>query len=203
MRMEAVSEKIVNEGTTKTTIFRAAAKLFAEKGYNGVSMREISEQSKVTKPMIYYYFGNKEGIYKELIKESLNYHTEDLKQIAALKIPVKQKLVELMKRRFQICLKYPELTKFVLKLFHQSEHLAFLDGFRPEAELHKHILTDMIQQGINSGEFGASANPELAVQVIAGVLIHFLIRQLSSDEEILSDQLAEEIVELLFKGLNE
>lgn len=191
------------EKSTRATIFKVAARLFAEKGFNGVSVREISEQSRVTKPTIYYYFGNKEGLYKALIEEGLAYHTEDLKQIAALEIPVKEKLTELMKRRFAISKKHPELTKFVIKLFTPSENLPFLDAYKPQAALHKTILEQIIQQGINSGEFGSSARPELAVHVIAGVLMHFLARQLNREKDFLSDRLAEEIVDLLFKGLNE
>ncbi|MDZ7331895.1 MAG: TetR/AcrR family transcriptional regulator [candidate division KSB1 bacterium] len=195
--------KIDNDNSTKATIFKAAAKLFAEKGFNGVSMREISELSNVTKPTIYYYFGNKEGIYKALIQEALNYHLEDLKQIAALKIPMKQKLIELLKRRFQISLQYPELTKFVLQVFTHYEKLPCLDGFESEVAAHAKIFAEMIQQGIDSGEFGPSARPELVVHVIGAVLLHFLMNQLNSAEQILSDQLAEELIELLFKGLNE
>ncbi|HNT64383.1 MAG TPA: TetR/AcrR family transcriptional regulator, partial [bacterium] len=52
---------------TKAQIIRIAAHLFALKGYDGVSMREISEKTGVTKPTIYYYFGNKEGLYRALI----------------------------------------------------------------------------------------------------------------------------------------
>lgn len=201
--MKDTHETTENEGTTKAIIFRAAAKLFAEKGYNGVSMREISLQSRVTKPTIYYYFGNKEGIYKTLIKEALAYDTEDLKQIADLNIPVKQKLVELMKRRFQLSLRHPELTKFMLEVFNHYGNLPFLDGFKKEVESHAKIFIDMIQNGIDSGEFGASARPELVAHVIGGVLMHFLMDQLNNREQILSDQLAEDIIELLFKGLNE
>ncbi|MDZ7263505.1 MAG: TetR/AcrR family transcriptional regulator [candidate division KSB1 bacterium] len=195
--------KIDTDNTTRATIFKAAARLFAEKGYNGVSMREISELSGVTKPTIYYYFGNKEGIYKALISEALNYHTEDLKQIASLNIPVKQKLVELLKRRFQVSLQHPELTRFVLEVFTHFERLPFLEDFKAEVGAHGKIFEVMIREGINSGEFGASAKPELAVHVIGAVLMHFLMQQLNSRQQILSDQLAEDLIELLFKGLNE
>lgn len=201
--MATLSIKQENESTTKSTIFRVAAKLFAEKGYNGVSMREISERSRVTKPTIYYYFGSKEGIYRALIKEGITYHTEDLKSIAALDIPVKQKLIELMKRRFRICVRYPEMSKFFISLFIYSENRSILKNFQKEADKHIQIFINIIQDGINSGEFGASARPELAVQVFAGVITHFLLRYLNHQEEILTDELAEDVVELLFKGLNE
>lgn len=36
---------------------------FAEKGYAGTSLREIAEAARTTKPMIYYYFQSKEGLY--------------------------------------------------------------------------------------------------------------------------------------------
>jgi len=201
--MKALTKNRENESTTRSIIFRAAAKLFAEKGYNGVSMREISERSKVTKPTVYYYFGNKEGIYKALIREGLDYHKEEMRRIAALETPVKQKLVELLKRTFYISLKHPELTKFVLKLFIPSENLPFLENYSPETTMHKKILVDLIQEGIDTGEFGVSAKPQLAVDVIGGVLTYFILRQLNSSDIILSDALAEEIIELLFKGLNE
>lgn len=201
--MGTVNIKQENESTTKSTIFRAAAKLFAEKGYNGVSMREISERSGVTKPTIYYYFGSKEGIFKALIKEGLTYHTNDLKNIASLNVPAKQKLIELMKRRFQICVRYPELSKFFLSLFVYSENKSIFKSFEKEANEHIQIFMNIFQDGIDSGEFGATANPQLAVQVFAGVLTHFLLRYLVTKKETLNDQLAEDVVELLFKGLNE
>lgn len=39
-----------------------AERLFAEGGYQAVSMEEIAEQVGVSKPMLYEYFGSKEGL---------------------------------------------------------------------------------------------------------------------------------------------
>ena len=43
----------------------AARELFARKGYSGTSVREIVAAADVTKPVLYYYFRNKEGLYLE------------------------------------------------------------------------------------------------------------------------------------------
>jgi AcrR family transcriptional regulator len=40
----------------------AAERLFSERGYQGVSMDEIATASGISKPMLYDYFGSKEGL---------------------------------------------------------------------------------------------------------------------------------------------
>lgn len=201
--MSDVKDSHTDESQTRARIFREAASLFAEKGYHGVSMREISERAGVTKPTIYYYFGSKEGIYKALIDLGLEHGFEKINHIIQLDIPVKTKLVKLIQHRFKLSLQHPEIVKFFLRIMAFSENLPFLEDYKVKAERHRQILINVIQEGVDSGEFGAGAKPALAVEIIGGVLEHFIGMQLNSRKKILSDQLAEDIIELLFKGLNE
>ncbi len=46
----------------------AALQLFARKGFESASVRELTEAAKVTRPTLYYHFGSKEGIYLELVE---------------------------------------------------------------------------------------------------------------------------------------
>jgi AcrR family transcriptional regulator len=52
----------------KHRIFDAAVELFALNGFNAVGVREISAAADVNISMISYYFGNKIGIFKAIIK---------------------------------------------------------------------------------------------------------------------------------------
>lgn len=189
--------------STKNTIFRVAARLFSEKGYNGVSMREISEKCNVSKPTIYYYFGSKEGIYKELLETGVEHVFTTLESIAARPIPVKQRLVLLFKQFFRAAKTQPDYVRFFQKMFVTADKEPILKDMQKEVEQRGRILETMIQEAIDTGEFGASARPELAANIIGGVLQTFIWQQLLSKKSVLSDKLAEEIVELLFKGLNE
>jgi AcrR family transcriptional regulator len=47
-------------------IMEAAENLFAEKGYNGTSVRDIAEGAHVNLAMISYYFGSKEKLWEAL-----------------------------------------------------------------------------------------------------------------------------------------
>lgn len=48
-------------------ILTVAEQVFAERGYSSTTMEEIAEQVGVTKPLIYEYFGSKEGLLSACI----------------------------------------------------------------------------------------------------------------------------------------
>ena len=48
----------------------AAERLFSERGYHGVSMDEIAAASGITKPMLYDYFGSKEGLFLACVERA-------------------------------------------------------------------------------------------------------------------------------------
>jgi len=56
----AVDEK----SGVKQTILNRALELFSAKGYEGVSVNELTEAAGITKPTLYYYFGSKEGLFE-------------------------------------------------------------------------------------------------------------------------------------------
>ena len=191
------------DSSTRGRIFLSAAQLFAQKGYNGVSMRELAAHSGISKPTIYYYFGSKEGIYSSLVQTGLSHGEAYINEIYKRPIPIKEKLVCLAKFYFEQSIEYPEFVKFLLSLVIVTEKLQFLDVFIKEATKWKKAIADLIQEGISLGEFGASANPVLAADIFMGSITHFLWRQVNSKKRLLSHSLAEQMVELLFKGLNE
>lgn len=61
----------------KEKILEAAEELFAEKGYEGTSVRDIANRAGVNIAMISYYFGSKEKLLESLIRYRAGY-TSDL-----------------------------------------------------------------------------------------------------------------------------
>lgn len=47
-------------------------RLFAEKGYESVSVEEIAAQARVSKPVVYEHFGGKEGLYAVIVDREMN-----------------------------------------------------------------------------------------------------------------------------------
>lgn len=50
-------------------IFRAAAREFAERGYEAAGVDRIAAKARVNKAMLYYHFGSKLGLYVEVLRD--------------------------------------------------------------------------------------------------------------------------------------
>lgn len=55
---------------TKKNILETATRLFASKGYDGVGVQEICNESNITKPTLYYYFTSKAGLLSAILEET-------------------------------------------------------------------------------------------------------------------------------------
>jgi AcrR family transcriptional regulator len=57
-----------DEEGTRERILRTAERLFAERGFNGVSVRELAAEAQVNIASIGYHFENKEGLLSEVYR---------------------------------------------------------------------------------------------------------------------------------------
>ncbi len=69
----------MNEQSARGRILQAAIKVFAEKGFEGSRVDEISREANVPKSLIYYHFKSKNEILEVLINDFI----EEYKQILA------------------------------------------------------------------------------------------------------------------------
>jgi AcrR family transcriptional regulator len=53
---------------TRERIMKAAERLFAERGYEGTSVRAIVAKARVNQAAINYHFAGKEGLYREVLR---------------------------------------------------------------------------------------------------------------------------------------
>jgi AcrR family transcriptional regulator len=186
---------------TKEKIFLNAARLFAEKGYNGVSMREISERSQVSKPTIYYYFGSKEGIYRTLLDEGIKHCTQHFKEIQGMHVPVREKLVLIVDALFEDATRYPDFIKFYLNQFMASEKLDFMHDYHAEAMDNALTVIDVIKEGVAKGELAPETDPALIADVLVGAITHLIWHQMMTRKRILTPMLSKQIVHLIYNGI--
>ena len=57
---------------TAEKILQVASRMFAEKGFSNVSVRDICRETGTTAPVIYYYFGNKKGLFDAVARKQIS-----------------------------------------------------------------------------------------------------------------------------------
>jgi TetR/AcrR family transcriptional regulator len=57
---------------TAGRILQVASKMFAEKGFANVSVRDICRETGTSAPVIYYYFGSKKGLFDAVARKQIS-----------------------------------------------------------------------------------------------------------------------------------
>jgi AcrR family transcriptional regulator len=93
---------------TRQSLIEAASAVFAEKGYEGGSVRVITQRAKANQAAINYHFGGKEGLYREVLRGALHAFDEfslldenslpEMDPEEALRLFLRQQLVPLLRR---------------------------------------------------------------------------------------------------------
>jgi AcrR family transcriptional regulator len=59
--------RLVPRAVREEQMLAVAGEVFAERGFHAASMDEIAERADISKPMLYAYFGSKEGLYSAYV----------------------------------------------------------------------------------------------------------------------------------------
>lgn len=135
---------MAEELDSRKTILNVAAKLFAKLGLDKCSTREIAKASKSNISLISYYFGGKEGLYKEVlrecaleIKERVQIRTDGYKGLPVTKELFIKEITSMVDSIIFFRKKYPE----VAQIFSREK----LTGLQHSKEIHEEIFYPLLQ----------------------------------------------------------
>ena len=156
---------------TRDRILRTALAEFAARGFDATTMDRLARRARVNKALLYYYFGSKVALYRELLRHALEGLHGQLRTIVEAPGAAPDKLdryiealvVQLDRRRELAPLMLRELADQGRHL--DAETLALLVSIFP-------LLRDVIHQGRQEGVFG-TADPLLTHFVLMGTTILF------------------------------
>ncbi|MEO8279641.1 MAG: TetR/AcrR family transcriptional regulator [Ideonella sp.] len=97
---------------TRDSLLRAATKVFAKHGLSGGSVEKISKAAKSYDRLIYYYFGNKEGLFVAVLEETYRRFNE---AEAALKLDDERPVESLL-----------DVTRFVMTYYRKNPEFVTL-----------------------------------------------------------------------------
>ncbi len=122
------------EDNSRTKILLSATKLFALKGFDGVSIREICREADVNISMISYYFGGKNELYQAIVDEQ----SEKINKYTKTFMDINQDISKLSKKE-QISLLNLLLDKLIDYFYSDisNDFLSFMlnEQYNPHADI--------------------------------------------------------------------
>src|SRR5512135_427678 len=105
-------------GEVRQRLLSGATELFASKGYAATTVREIVEQAGVTKPVLYYYFGSKEGIYLDLMREPFSKFAALVEEAILQPGSARERLFRLCLRAYDIFVENLDVARVMYSIYY-------------------------------------------------------------------------------------
>lgn len=187
-----------NQRPVRDNIRAVATELFAEKGYAATTTREICQRAGITKPVLYYYFGSKEQLFRELILDCCNESRKQLLLASRRGRTAPEKLIEVLAADFEETRRTPALARmFIRMLFAPEKGSPAIDYAELGMEWIR-LMAGIVREGVRRGELRGRPN-EIA-EVLMGASMIYTMGYLLLGEPRLDRRLAHRIVGLLLRG---
>lgn len=135
---------------TKRKIFETSMRLFAEKGYDGTSVEEITSVVGVAKGTLYYHFSSKEEIFYFLIEEGMKLLQNSITIKTAQLTSAIDKLRAVILIQCKIMGKYQDFITIVISQMWGNEPRN--KRCREYVEQHINVIRDIVEEGIKNKE---------------------------------------------------
>jgi len=193
------NRKHIEQGA-RARLLEAGIKLFSEKGYANTSVREIVELASVSKPILYYYFKSKEGMFRSILDYALRQQEYMLAEALEKPGSVLDRLIYLYRIIYRTLMEDRNLFKLIHNLIfgpHQGANHGGLEQY------HRRIadaIKTIYLQGLAKGEVKEASPDEVAFLVLG--LLDFCIHLDYVHPELLDQKRPERLLRLAFFGLN-
>jgi AcrR family transcriptional regulator len=102
------SRRVERKERLRGEILAAASKMFADRGYEAVTLREIAKEIGYTHAVIYQHFPDKAHILSELSRETIGLMVQNFDAIAAKHPVPKERLFATSRGLIQFCTAHPQ-----------------------------------------------------------------------------------------------
>jgi AcrR family transcriptional regulator len=143
--------------------------IFLKKGYGGASVREITEASQVTKPTLYYYFKNKEELYRQLATSCFDRIYKSLSQASKEGQSALERSMNVIKEYTRLCKEDVATVRFVYMISISPERGTPDVGIVEQSKRERQLLESVVQDGVKSGEVSPAGAAALTY-AISGIM---------------------------------
>jgi TetR/AcrR family transcriptional regulator, cholesterol catabolism regulator len=189
----------LNSLSRKEQVIRKAAELFRIKGYAASSMRDLAQMLGIEAASLYSHIKSKEEILQNLCFDMASEFRKSLEEVEKQKVPASQKLKNGIIGHIQVMAK--DLTASAV-FMNEHRHLStpYLRDFLLLRINYINRFKQIIEEGIQTGEFKSNIDKKLAVMTLFSSL-NWMPQWYDPHSNIVPFDLGNQLADMLVNGL--
>ena len=144
----------------RADILKAARTEFAEHGLSGARVQDIADRIQTSKRMIFYYFGDKEGLYRAVLEEAYRSVRKGEAALDLDGLAPDKALARLVEFTFDHHRDNPDFIRLVMiENIHRGRHMQNIATLGSTSTAAINQLTRICDAGRKAGVFRADVDP--------------------------------------------
>jgi AcrR family transcriptional regulator len=190
----------VTQPTSAERILSTALGLFAVKGYDATSVREICEAAGITKPTLYHFFGSKDGVLRALVSAGFERFRKLVDESLAGPGSYRVRLKTLARGLFKSAMKQPEYWRFMHSVMWAPPGTAPQTASCEEFyDAVVGVLATAAEQAVRGGEL-APGPRDARMLVLMGAIGEAATGYVISGKPELTPELADRLIDTIVDG---
>jgi TetR/AcrR family transcriptional regulator, cholesterol catabolism regulator len=191
-------EKKTTTGAAETSekLVDAAVELFASKGFNGTSIRDIAKLTGMTISNIYYHYGSKEGLLVAILERATRQIVGSLNPVVEMDLEPLERFKLLLRTHFDLLVNVGRREADIL--FLEEEHVS---RFRKPFQIDLMNMYRKELETLQAMGYVKKVNITVLAFNIFGV-INWHLRWYKPDGKMSLDQVADEMVDFVLYGMS-
>ncbi len=195
--MEQPPVETTNEAEAR--LLESALYFFAEKGYEGTSIREIIERAGVTRPVLYYYFHNKEDVFRRLVEPLFTELVTAFGEIPQHFTDTLGRLKAVMRVAFATAERNPRTIRLILQMYFSPPQGGPEFDKAEFRRVRFRTVESILQEGLDRAELAGGDARSLTL-VFIGIMDAHVMAKSQMPGIHLTPELAEGLVDVFFYG---
>jgi TetR/AcrR family transcriptional regulator len=181
-------------------LLQSALRLFTQRGYSATTVRELVAEAGVTKPVLYYYFGSKEGLFLELMRKHFSEIEELFDTYQEGEGDVRRRMMESLERGFIHVRQNRDFIRLMHAVYFGPPGESPLFDFDAYQQRFHDRIAHFLEEGIRGGEIRPGNTGDMA-WIILGTMEIALEDQICTQASRIDQETLRRLLTLVFDGL--
>lgn len=164
-------------------ILLAAERLFATKGFDGTSVRDIAQEANVNVAMINYYFGSKDKLLDTFFEWRVPDFMINVDELASVSNAV-DKVDVMVSRYVKSMNSHRKLYRVIAIESTLKQRMLISEAFKKLKIHNLEVITSIIETGLEQGVFQVGNDPILIHSMMMGTFMNFQMNQVFLQEQL-------------------